>query len=109
MRIRLVILLVAVLSLTAFADEWNKEYNVGASPKLNVDTNDANIRVSAGAGNRISAHVTTDGYKIGPTDVRINEQQSGDEVRISVRIPSMTFSWGNHSVRVEISVPANTQ
>jgi DUF4097 and DUF4098 domain-containing protein YvlB len=109
MRIRLLVLLVAVLSVSTFADDWNKEYNVGSSPKLNVDTNDANIRVSAGTGNRISARVTTDGYKIGPTDVRINERQSGDEVTISVRIPSMTFSWGNHSVRVEISVPSNTQ
>src|SRR4051794_13870013 len=109
MRIRLVILLVAVLSLTAFADEWNKQYNVGANPKLTVDTNDANIRVSAGAGNRISARVTTDGYKIGPTDVRIDERQSGDEVRISVRIPSTTFRFGNHNVHVEITVPANTQ
>lgn len=109
MRIRLLILLLAVFSLSAFGDDWNKDYKVGASPKLNVDTNDANIRVSAGAGNRISAHVTTDGYKIGATDVRVNERQSGDEVTISVRIPSMHFSFGNHSVRVEITVPANTQ
>ena len=109
MRLRLLILLVAVLSLSAFADDWNKEFNVGATPKLNVDTNDASIRVSAGGANRISARVTTDGYKIGPTDVRINERQSGDEVTISVRVPSMSFSFGNHYVRVEITVPANTQ
>jgi DUF4097 and DUF4098 domain-containing protein YvlB len=109
MRIRFLIVLLAVLSLSAFADDWNKDYNVGGSPKLNVDTNDAHIRVSAGAGNRISARVTTDGYKIGPTDVRISERQSGDEVTISVRIPSMTFRWGNHNVTVEISVPAATQ
>lgn len=109
MRIRLLILMLAVFSLSAFADDWNKEFNVGASAKLNVDTNDANIRVSAGSGNRISARVTTIGYKIGPTDVRINEHQSGDEVTISVRIPSMSFSFGNHNVSVEISVPASTQ
>lgn len=109
MRIRLLVLLLAVFATTVFADEWNKDFAVGAHPKLNIDTNDASIRVTASTGNRISAHVWTEGYKLGPTDVRVIDRQSGDSVDLTVRIPSRTFSVGHHYVRVEVSVPAATQ
>jgi len=109
MRIRLLFVLLLAFSGLALAEDWSKDFNVGANPKLTVDTNDASIRVIAGTSSKISARVTTVGYKIGPTDVRISERQSGDAVDLSVRIPSYRMSFGNHSVRVEITVPVSTQ
>lgn len=109
MRIRLLILLLAAFASTAFADDWNKEFTVGASPKLIVDTNDASIRVTAAPGNKITAYVSTEGYKIGPTDVRIVERQNGDAVELSVRIPSRMITIGTYYVRVAITVPLATQ
>ncbi len=113
MRMRVAVLSLLVLALTGFAaaDEWAKEYNVGANPKLTVDTNDANVRVVPGAGNKISARVTTQGYKLSPSDVRVTEYQNGDAVDLKVHIPSrgiITFG-GSWSVHVEVSVPAKTQ
>ncbi len=91
------------------ADDWSKEFNVGSSPKLTVDTNDASIRVVVGASSKISARITTEGYKVSSTDVRVTERQNGDAVDLSVRIPTYRFAFGTHWVRVEVSVPVNTQ
>lgn len=111
MRLRL--LAVAALltaSLFAHADNWDKDYNVGNNPQLRVDTNDASIRITGGSGNRISAHVITRDYKIGPNYVRIDEKQVGDRVEILVKIPRhMGFFVGSRSVRIEINVPNKIQ
>lgn len=101
------LLCLLTFSLSAFADEWNKTYQVGNNPSLHVDTNDAAIEVSRGGGNSIVARVIADGYKIGDSGVRITERQDGDKVEMQVHIPNQ---WGIHfnfhqSVRVEVQVP----
>jgi hypothetical protein len=94
------------LSLSAFAEEWSKSYPVGNNPSLRVDTNDASIEVTGGAGNAIQARVVADGYKIGDSGVRVTEHQAGNSVELKVHIPN---SWGIHfgmrGVRVEVQVP----
>lgn len=106
MRWKRFLLLFVVLSSVAFAEEWKKDYTVGAKPQLKIDTNDAAIQVRAG-GNQVSARVTVEGYKIGPNDVRITERQAGDTVEMNVRVPS-TFCIGfcKRSVQIEVTVPA---
>jgi hypothetical protein len=95
-------------SLFAHADTWNKEYTVAAKPQLYVDTNDASIRITGAPGNRIAAHVYTEGYKIGPNDVRIDEKQIGNRVEIFVKIPSRIGIFvKSHWVHIEINVPTN--
>lgn len=112
MRMRL--LFAAVLLLLAFsgiaaADEWTKDFNVGGSPKLNVDTNDGSIRIVAGSGSRISARVSTEGYKISPAEVRIVERQNGDSVELIVRVPTRSVViFASLGVRIEVTAPANT-
>jgi hypothetical protein len=88
----------AALSVSAFADEWTKTYQVGNNPSLRVDTNDASIEVTHGVSNTISARV------IG---VRVTERQDGDKVDLQVHIPN---EWGfrismHRGVRVEVQVP----
>jgi len=113
--VRKVILVLAiflsVLSLPALADEWNKNYSVGAKPSLRVDTNDAAIEISRGVSSAIQARVTTDHYEIGSTGVRISEHQDGDKVELSVRIPNQSgfhVNWHDRRVRIEVQVPAET-
>ncbi len=111
-RILLAFLLLCclLLSSVAFAAEWRKEYRVGTSPVLQVDSNDASIAVHGGT-STISAFVTTSGWDIGTNGVKITEWQSGDHVYIQVKIPNQHwgFNFGNRSVKVEISVPENTR
>ncbi len=99
------------LGLSAFAEEWNKTYQVGDKPALHVETNDASIEITGGVSRTISAKVSTEGYKIDSGDVRITEHQSGDNVDLQVHIPNdfgMHFGLRNRRVRVEIQVPAET-
>jgi hypothetical protein len=101
----------ALLSLQALADEWNKTYTVGAKPSLRVDTNDAAIEISRGVSNTISARVTTERYEIGSSGVRISEHQDGDKVELMVHISNQVgfhINWHDRRVRVEVQVPAET-
>jgi len=101
----------ALLSLPALADEWNKTYTVGAKPSLRVDTNDAAIEISRGVSNTISARVTTERYEIGSGGVRISEHQEGDKVELMIHIPNQVgfhINWHDRRVRVEVQVPAET-
>jgi hypothetical protein len=106
-------LLLPLVALSAFAEEWSKSYSVGAKPSLRVDTNDAAIEITRGASNAISARVTTTGYPIGNGGLRISEHQDGDKVELSVHIPNQSgvhfhIDWHDRRVRVEVQVPADT-
>lgn len=104
-------LLLPLLAISGFAEEWSKNYPVGAKPALRVDTNDAAIEVTKSSGGTIAAKVTTENYSIGTGGVRITERQDGDKIEISVRIPNQTgmhFNWRDRRVRITIQVPAET-
>lgn len=107
MKPAILLLCLATFSLSAYADEWNKTYQVGTSPALHVDTNDASIEVSHGVSNTINVHIVSDGYSIGSSGVRVTERQDGDKVDLQVHVPN---SWGIHfnmheGVRIEVQVP----
>ncbi len=109
MRRKSILLFVVLLCSFAYADEWKREYKVGAKPELRVDTNDARIEVRRG-GPSIQVRVETDGYKIGPGDVHIYDRQDGDVVDIQVRAPRGPFvSFRNRWIHVEIMAPENTK
>jgi DUF4097 and DUF4098 domain-containing protein YvlB len=104
------VMAVAAVSMTAAparADQWSKTYPIGTRADLHVTTDDGDVSVVGGDQNQIDARVVTEGYKIGASDVRIEESQSGDHVEINVKLPHMNFSWfGAHrSVRIELRVP----
>ena len=90
------------------ADEWSKTYKVSGRANLRVETDDGDVNIVAGDSNQIEARVTTDGLKIGPSDVRVEEHQEGDNVTVSVKMPHFNFSFfgGHHrSVRIDLRVP----
>jgi putative adhesin len=103
-------LLAAVLTGLAFsastthADDWSKTYPISKRADLQVQTDDGSVSVVTGNQNQIVAKVTTEGYKIGPNDVRIEESQTGDRVTLSVKTPHMNWS-GHRSLHVTVTVP----
>jgi hypothetical protein len=109
MRRKSILLFVVLLCSFAYADEWKREYKVGAKPELRVDTNDARIEVRRG-GPTIQVRVETDGYKIGPGDVHIYDRQDGDVVSLEVRTPRGPFiSFHNRWIHVEVTAPENAK
>jgi len=101
---------VSAFTVAAYADEWNKSYQVGDKPTLRVDTNDASVEVSRGVSRTISARVITNSYSIGGSGVRVTERQDADKVDLQIHVPN---SWGFHigtheGVRIEVQVPPET-
>lgn len=98
----------AMSAATARADDWSKTYSISNHADLVVQTDDGDVNIVSADQKQIAAHVTTEGYKIGPNDVRIDENQSGDHVTISVKTPkmNMNFFGGFHrAVHVQVTVP----
>jgi DUF4097 and DUF4098 domain-containing protein YvlB len=104
-------LTVTALSLAASptrADEWSKTYKVSGHPSLRIDTDDGDVSISSGDANQIEARVTTEGFKIGSSDVHIEEHQEGDNVTVGVKMPHFNFSFfgGHHrGVHIDLRVP----
>jgi DUF4097 and DUF4098 domain-containing protein YvlB len=102
------VFLSAAVAAPVRADDWSKTYPISSRADLHVITDDGDVNIIAADQKQIDAKVTTEGYKLGPNDVRIEESQTGDHVSLTVRAPHMNWSfWGNHhrSIHVELRVP----
>ncbi len=98
----------ATAATPARADDWSKSYQISGRADLRVSTDDGDVTIIGSNQKQIDAHVITEGYKIGSSDVRIEESQNGDQVVISVKIPHFGWSFfGSHrkSVKIELHVP----
>ena len=95
----------AMMASVGWADEWTKSFPVSAKADLRVNVSDGGITIRAWDRNEISARVTTKGWQIAPSEVRVTEHQGGDHVEIEVRTPRESFSFGSHSVHVDLMVP----
>jgi DUF4097 and DUF4098 domain-containing protein YvlB len=107
-RMALFAVLISLAAVPARADEWSKTYTLTGRPDLQVETSDANIRVTTGDQNTIQAKVITTRYKIGEGGIHIEERQNGNRVEIEVRYPhhNFNFEWGSgHRVDVIIQMP----
>jgi hypothetical protein len=102
--------LLLLVAVSVSAEEWKRDFTVGAHPQLRVQTNDAGVEVRGVPGNTISARIVADGRHIGPGELSVNAQQNGDSVTLQVKIPErhIHFNFSQRSVRIEISVPAIT-
>jgi DUF4097 and DUF4098 domain-containing protein YvlB len=98
----------AFTAAPARADEWSKTYTINRRANLRVGTDDGDVNIISADQNQIDAHITTEGYKIAPSEVRIEEHQEGDHVTLNVKLPHFNWSfWGgrHHSLRVDLRVP----
>jgi DUF4097 and DUF4098 domain-containing protein YvlB len=96
-----------LLTATASADDWSKKYSIAGHADLRVDANDGSVQIRTWDRKEIEAKVTTLGWRIGPSEVRIVERQVGDRVELEVRIPHrpMVVLFNRRQIRVEIQVP----
>ncbi len=100
---------IALAAPTAHADDWSKKYTVNGKPSLRVQTDDGNVEITTGAANEIDVHVSTTSYKIGPNDVQAS--QNGNNLELVIKTPHAHwtfFNVSNHSVKIQIQVPAET-
>ncbi len=103
----------AVLALTflgatqaARADEWTKQWSVSANPELRVETGDGSVTVEGIPGStKIEARVETRGWRIGPSEVRVDETMTGNSLNLNVRVPNTHISFGERWVKVTLRVP----
>ena len=95
----------SLFSSVAQADEWKKVWTVGDKPELRISTGDASISVEVGSANQIEAFVKTKGVSLSEGGVKIDERQAGSRVEIEVRERSTHWSFGMHSVEVQVRVP----
>jgi hypothetical protein len=90
----------------AYADDWDKDYAVTGTPNLRLDTKDGNVELSTWDQNKIHIHVWTEGYRIGPHDLRIDESQSGDNVGLSLHVPDrVCFFYCRSAIKVSVQLP----
>lgn len=91
------------------AEEWTKTYPVPGKPEVRVNLDDGNIRVSTSNEGGVKATVSTCGWKIGPHEVRVEENQSGNRIDIAVKVPrGMHVVVGCKSVDVTLVVPSQS-
>ena len=102
------LLFLGVTSLAVRADDWSKQFTVTGKPEVVTEVDDGNIEVRAGASGRIDVRVETRGYRISSDEVRVEPNQSGNHLDLVVRVPREHFSFGSHSVRVTLIVPAES-
>lgn len=91
------------------ADEWSKSYTINGRADLHVSTDDGNVSITSADQKQIDVRVITEGYKIGPHEVRIEESQNGNQITLNVKLEHGGWSilqFGGHkSIRVELRVP----
>lgn len=101
----LLFVLLAVCGSPSFADEWKKSFSIPGKADLRVEVDDGEATLRTWDRNQIDVRITTDGWKIEPSEVRVTDHQAGGRVEIEVRVPRTHISFGRRSVRVELQVP----
>lgn len=99
------LVLAAMTSSTGLADEWKKSFAVLEKADLRVDVSDGGITIRSWDRKEVGARVTTRGWRINDTEVRVTDHQGGDRVEIEVRTPRQFVSFTPHSVHVDLMVP----
>jgi hypothetical protein len=99
------VVLLALFSISARADEWSHTYPLTGKPDVAVDANDGDVEVLVGSSQQVEVRVITRGWKI-KDDVQVRGNQSGNHVEIKLhKISHLCFGVCIQSIRVEVRVP----
>ena len=105
MRQLALVVLLALSSLAARADEWSHTYPVSGKPEVAVTSNDGDVEVMVGSSQQVDVRVLTHGWKI-QDDVQVTGNASGNHIDIKVhKISRVCFGICVQSIRVEVRVP----
>jgi DUF4097 and DUF4098 domain-containing protein YvlB len=106
------LVLAATLAATPAAatdpDLWQRTVDVPGRPTLRVITDDGRIKIGIWDQKQVGMRVTTRGWHISDSQVRVAESHMSDQVTLEVRAPKFHFDWGwhsSHSVLIEVWVP----
>jgi hypothetical protein len=107
----------AAILLSAFAataqaqSNWDKSYNVSGKAAVQVDVDDASVKVRACGGCR-AVHIHVDGQGTDLSRFRITELQGGDGIHFAMKhVEEHSFfggGWHGHSPLVTIDTPTET-
>jgi hypothetical protein len=99
------VVLLALFTSAAYAEEWTHSYPVTGKPELVIDANDADVEISVGSSQQVDARVIVHGLKINE-NLQISGNQSGNRVELKLHKTQQTcFGWCNQSIRIEVHVP----
>jgi DUF4097 and DUF4098 domain-containing protein YvlB len=107
------LLLVVAIAWPAMADEWTKTFPMSGTPELRVRADDASVTVRPWDRNEIEARVTTSGWKISDSEVKVVEKHSANSLDVEVRVPRMNWTFGGFGsslghrwIKLELRVPS---
>jgi Putative adhesin len=90
----------------AKAEEWTKQWPATQNPEIRVETGDGSVTVVGVPGSmKIEARVETRGWKIAPSEVRVDDTFSGNSLNLTVRVPNQHMNFGERWVKVTLRVP----
>ncbi len=102
-------LLIAVPA--ARADQWSKTYSVSGKPSVHVTASDGNVQIQRGGSGSVEVRISSNRVNVSQ-DARISENQSGNNIEISVRPRMMGwFHWGmsgSDKLTVTVTVPSES-
>ena len=103
----ILIFLFVCSAVAAFADDWNKSYQVQGRPQLAVDADDGNVTVSPSTGNEVRLSVHSEGFRIAPDEIEIASRQVGNRVELTLRKHNTGLRIHFHSsLEIRVSLPA---
>ena len=111
-RLELACTAIAVVAMSAaprvHAEDVTKSFAVSGRPHVQVETNDASVRVTTSDAKQVEFRVEYLGYQVGK-DLRVDARQDGDKVELVARVTGhwgFNFGWGhNRRLHIDVRMP----
>lgn len=91
--------------------EWSKTWTISPSTEFHLVADRGSIHITQGAANSIRAVVTTEGWRIDPSEVSISDSQDSQRLDLRIRTPNedhSLFHWHTDRVHIDLQVPAGS-
>jgi hypothetical protein len=100
------VFVVALGARPALAEQWDRQFQVGAHPHVTVEADDGHVEIVTWDRPEVAVHVESRGWRIG-SQLRLDAGQQGADVNISARTPHGWFSFdvSIREMRIEVSMP----
>jgi len=98
--------LIFAIAGMAYADDWNRAYQVEGRPQLIVDADDGNVTIHGEGGNGVHINVHSDGWRIAPEEIEVNAQQQGNRITVTLRKHRSALRVHFHtSLEIRVTLP----
>lgn len=108
-RLATLFLLVLAISAVAYADDWNRAYQVQGRVQLVVDADDGNVRVTPGTDSGVHLSVHSEGWRISPGEIEVSARQDGNRVELTLRKHNTGLHVHFHTaLDITVTLPAGS-